>query len=289
MRRTIFFALLAAAHCSAQIKIQTVVNAASFQTGVPAGGSLASIFVSGLSGTPGLITAPSPSPVASKLAGVQVFINGELAPILAVYIPPPGQNAYAQINIQVPIERNVSPDTGKLAVFQDPNQSDMLTPLPLPTWGGFFSDQNGFGVAQHASDYSTVTPENPAHAGEAIIVYANGFFRTWPPPPIGFPTPAQPLFVTTIPYPQFPGQLYLQRLPPPSDPSCPQFAVNTTFKGLAPGLVGVEQINFVVPANQQPGDWDLFFAIPNYTSGTSFLCNFLFRSSYSPAVKLPVR
>ena len=35
--------------------------------------------------------------------------------------------------------------------------------------------------------------------------------------------------------------------------------LQTTFEGLAPGMVGVEQINFVIPANQQPGTFSLFY------------------------------
>ena len=91
-----------------QLKIQAVVNSASFQPGMPSGGMLATIFVSGLTGTPGLVTAPSTLPLPFQLAGVSVAVNGAAAPILAVYIPTSAQNAYGQINIQVPIERSMT-------------------------------------------------------------------------------------------------------------------------------------------------------------------------------------
>jgi uncharacterized protein (TIGR03437 family) len=65
----------------------------------------------------------------------------------------------------------------------------------------------------------------------------------------------------------------------PIDPvikTCPTSTpqLKTSFIGLAPGQVGLEQVNFVVPANQQPGDWPLFIASA---------------SGYSPYVLLPVR
>jgi uncharacterized protein (TIGR03437 family) len=53
-------------------------------------------------------------------------------------------------------------------------------------------------------------------------------------------------------------------LPPDESGMCTVSATNTpalkvTFEGLAVGKVGVEEIDFVVPANQQSGNWPLFF------------------------------
>ena len=283
-----------------QLKIQAVVNAASFQGGMPDVGGLASIFVPGLAGTPGLFTASSALPLPSKLAGVQVTVDGIAAPILAVYIPQLGQSAYGQINIQVPLEWNTSAGSARSTLFVQqflpgPVQSDLLTPLPTPGWGGFFADQNGYAIAQHASDYSVVTTQNPAHPGETIIAYANGFFPVWPPPPIGFPAPLQPLFVAINPIPIDNGYLFLQTPPqvfPPVGGSIPGAscantpAVQVTFEGLAPGMVGVEQIKFIVPLDQQPGDWTLFFN--NGTSPDGLTCDRVHGSASSPLVKLSV-
>jgi len=123
-----------------QLKIQAVVNSASFQPGMPRGGALASIFVSGLTGTPRITVAPSLSLLPQELAGITVTVNGATAPILAVAIPSKGQNG--QINIQVPLERNStlqsdgSDNEGTLEVRQQ-SQADVLTPLTPPNWGGF--------------------------------------------------------------------------------------------------------------------------------------------------------
>ncbi len=69
-----------------------------------------------------------------------------------------------------------------------------------------------------------------------------------------------------------PGYLYPQVYPTPSNPCTPApgpcsgtgSATNTpaltiTFMGLLGGSVGVEEINFTVPANLQSGIWALFF------------------------------
>src|ERR1022692_3041174 len=270
MGRTVLFLCLTAgisATLQGQLKIQAVVNSASFQPGMPRGGALASIFVSGLTGTPGITVAPSLSLLPQELAGITVTVNGATAPILAVAIPSKGQNG--QINIQVPLERNstLQPDGsdkgGTLQVSQQ-SQADALTPLPPPSWGGFLMDENGYAIAQHASDYSLVTIQNPAHAGETIVAYGDDFFTVWPPPPIGFAVPLHPLFQPSGSPPAAYG-LYLQNYPIPIVPICGGClfpsgsftdtpALQTSFQGLALTLVGSEQINFVVPAGQAAGD-----------------------------------
>ncbi len=200
----------------------------------------------------------------------------------------------AQVNFQVPLERNASVRTG-FSGFMGIGPVADLKPLPeLPEWGGFFSDANGFAVAQHASDFSPVTPDNPAHPGEAIVVYANDFFPVWPSPPVGFQAPLQPLFEdlsSRLLGIRGHGYLYLQKYPSldsrgQSYASTP--ALETPFQGLAPGLIGVEQINFVVPKNQEAGDWDLFFNAGSCPDGSPGIrCSNTAESS--PSVKLPVR
>jgi len=232
------------------------------------------------------------------LAGIQITVNSAFAPILAVIIPPNGQAGYTQINFQVPLERNVSPFgntfAGNFSVF-GPSPGVSVPVPPLPEWGGFFSNGSGYAIALHASDRSLITTQNPAHAGESIVAYANDFFGVWPPPPISIAVPRQLTF-------QFPGtgplgptgmNLYLQTYPT-SQPSFPTGslvsctntpALRVTFEGLAAGMVGVEEIDFVVPANQTPGNWALFFNIGSSSVGSG--CNGNSGSS-SPYVLVPV-
>ncbi len=143
-----------------QAQIVAIVNVASFQPGLPRGGALATLYVSGLNVQPGLYVASS-VPLPFLLDGVSVVIDGlAFAPILAVSAP---QSGNAQINFQVPLERNVSlpsatpSSSGSISVLVNLNVVASRTPLPAPMGGGFFTDQNGNVVAQHASDYSPVT------------------------------------------------------------------------------------------------------------------------------------
>ena len=304
-------------HAWPQPKITAVANAASFQSGLPSGGSLATLFCSGLGNVKtGTYLAPS-LPLPYTLGGLTVAINGVPAPLLAAVVTQSGQAASAQINFQVPLERNVSlfdQYTGLLeacgtvlTLHPTHDSGDPATVYP-PTWGGFFGDTNRYAVAQHGSDFSQVTPQNPAHPGETVVAYGDDFFPVWPPPPLGFPTPSQPLFqltlVPTYPLPFAPlfigggsdAYLYLQDYPVPcnfpSQQPCSFTntpALSVTFEGLAPGQIGVEQINFVIPASQGAGDWALFFNHGSCPDGnpTPFRCGL--NGSSGPYVKLPVR
>jgi len=295
MKQLVQFASLIALapfHLNSQPQITGVYNAASFQPGLPSGGGLAFVTCSSPLGwgvAPGTYTADSWSPLPNNPlnnpVGIvfQVSVNLGYAPILAVAVTASGGTTYATIQFQVPMERNASllpvPGGGSVGYLETCGAAQILTPLPPRPPGTFFSDDNYFVTALHASDSSAVTSNNPAQPGETIIAYADDVFQSWPPPPIGFPTPAEPLFKPTgLPSSQYvgglvtPGYLYLQYLPIPDFfngyiyPTT--HPVQTTFEGLAKGMIGVQEIDFVVPADQQPGTYSLFFndgCPPGYT------------------------
>jgi uncharacterized protein (TIGR03437 family) len=264
-----------------------VTNPASNQLGMPRGGALASIYLSRLNGKPGLYTAPPAGPLPFRLADVQVIVNGALAPILAVYIPAPGETSRAQVNIQVPMERNATLNTD--------GSEDFLTPTVLqsgvaivamafydPTSltarvGGFFQDEKGYVIAEHASDHSRVTVENPAQAGETITAYGNDLFSVWPPPPIGIEVPAEPRFefsdeLTASLSGLNKRYLYLQEYPLTSPFLALAPALKVLFQGLALGRIGVQRVDFVVPSDQAPGDWPLFYNVGSCPNGQAEGC-----------------
>src|ERR1039458_8992127 len=228
-----------------QPQITSVVSSASFQQALPSGGGLATVFCSGptVAANPGIYIPSSSSPLPTEFVGTGVAINGANAPILAVVVTESNGVKYTQVNFQVPMERNVS--LGGFAGSLTACNGASIQPLPPRPLGTFFADAAGFAIAQHAADYSLVTPQNPALPGEAIVAYADDLFPVWPPPTIGFPTPAQPLFQQTIGLFD-PGYLYLQFYPPPdlkgnTHPST--LPLQTTFTWMAPGMIGVQQVN----------------------------------------------
>lgn len=274
MRYLIAFAILSrfTSVTFAQPQITAVVNSATFQPGLPSGGGLATVFCAGVvSVKPGTYLPSSVSPLPNQLAGFQVSINLAYAPILAVVVTTAGSANYAQINFQVPMERNASlrgSQAGGYAGYLSTCGAPSLNTLPPLPMGSFFTDNNGYAIAQHAADYSPVTPANPAHPGETLIGYADDAYEVWPPPPIGIAAPFQPLFQSTGgPESQYPGSyfatgyLYLQGIPEPdikgnTHPNT--LPLKILFAGLAPGMIGVQQINFVVPANQPQGTTSCF-------------------------------
>ncbi|HEY7337207.1 MAG TPA: hypothetical protein VH639_20115 [Bryobacteraceae bacterium] len=310
-RSTLLLAIIIGANIPriwAQPRIVAVVNAASWQSGLPAGGALATALVSGLTGlTPGVYVAPASQPLPFRLGGVTVSVNNDYAPLLAVVVPSDA-SVYVQVNFQVPLSASASYGfniVGALPLYSGDisvNEAVQTATGGLAVWGGFFFIGTGYVAAIHTSDSSAVTPQNPAHPGESIIAYADDFFTTWPPPPIAIPAPTQVAF--QLGYPRQTGSkyLYLQTYPVPNPvlcanngSACPGSVTNTpalkiNSMALAPGMVGVEAINFVVPSNQQPGNWALFFNAGSCPDGSGIpgTCGALPPGNSSPYVLLPV-
>jgi uncharacterized protein (TIGR03437 family) len=254
----------AASFAQTTLSNPVVMNAATFVRALPAGGSLGTVFVSGLIGKPGLVTAPSSSPLPYELADVRIDVNDAPAPILAVYIPPAGSSAPGQVNFQMPLERNATGGADTIMFVSQKGAGRVQVALPIGSQTylseGFFADANGNVIAQHASDYSQVSAQSPAHPGETIIVYGNDIFPVWPPSPVGVPVPASPLYqmytggVRPLP---LPAPLYLSNYP--TMPAYRSTSVQILFAGLVPGNVAVEQMNIVVPAGVPEGNWVLAF------------------------------
>ena len=76
-----------------------------------------------------------------------------------------------------------------------------------------------------------MTPTNPIHPGDEITIFATGMGRTAPAVDAGLPAPSDPLPATLIPPVVTLGNT----------------ALAVTYSGLAPGQIGVYQINATVP------------------------------------------
>lgn len=267
----------------------TVRNSASRASGVPRGGALATLECTGLEGKPGLLQAPEGGPAPFKLGDIEVLVNGAPSPILSVFFPSEEEAAAGvrqRVVFQVPLERNASPLD---SVYPSLRQAGVKALLLLagngiraPRPGAFFRDSDGYLIAEHTSDGSRVTKENPAHPGETITVYANDFFSVWPPPPVGVPVPettryeysAELSAAYTAPELGYDrGHLFLEEQPVLNSRVCAKTpALKVLFKGLAPGRIGMERIDFVVPLRQAPGEWPLFFNMGSPTDGSGEGC-----------------
>ena len=238
-----FVALLAAAAAApAQVANIAVASGASFEPGVPPRGSIASIFCTGLDLSQIVVADRDRYPLPLTLAGVEVRIGGAPAPLFGV--APLG--GYQQINLQVPQEAQFGGPDVEIEVSQQGRRGTARAPVGLSSPGDFFRWPGGWAALQHAVDYAAVTPQNPARGGEAILAYLTGLPGTQPVVPTGQPSPLQPLAIV----PQFStvasAEIY--------EVVIGSTAVTPLFVGLAPGLAGIYQINFVMPAFARAGD-----------------------------------
>jgi uncharacterized protein (TIGR03437 family) len=229
------------------INIIAVTNSADFQPGLPQQGSLASIFTTGLVGGPGVIW-PANFPLSNELNGISVWIDSLPAPILGIAF----LDGYQQINVQVPWEavgQNMDVEVAQNGISGHADADEVGSKLFYVSV--FSVDGNGYGIVQHASDYSLVTAEAPAHPGEYLIAYGINLGPVSNQPPTGTPSPFNPLAIS-IPIPPVCRMSDSIRW---GGIDRPPFAESPAlFVGLTPGSVGVYQVNFQVPTSLSAGD-----------------------------------
>jgi len=211
-----------------------VVNAASFATRISPG-ALATVFGSNFALTN--VGAQTPLPVS--LEGVSVSVNGQLAPVLYV--------TSTQVNFQVPWETALGPAAVTVAV--NGGASNAVTVNVLGAAPGLFSSSSGQAIVQN-SDYTLNGPANPAKAGSTIIAYLSGSGTVAPAVADGAAAPSNTL-------------VYLNS---GSSATIGSSTAQVSFAGLAPGFVGLVQMNIVVPSSLPTGSYTLTVTIGSETS-----------------------
>ena len=211
-----------------------IVNAASY--GLPISpGSLASIFGNNLAAA---VASARQIPLPTDLAGTSVTVNGTPAPLL--YVSP------TQINFQVPSSLESSPFNYTQASVVITTAAGSSAPVEVPVYytsPSLFSDDSsgcGQAAALNVGPDGTVSlnsPMNSAAPGDFISLFGTGFglALTQPGrPPDGTPAGAPDTLM------QEPGVILAGGLLP-----------SLIYAGLAPTLVGVDQINLQIPAGIQ--------------------------------------
>ena len=205
-----------------------IVNAATFApfTAGISPGELLSLYGVNLSPNPAVILAP---PYPPALGGVQVTIDGIPAPIYAV--------SQGQLSVVVPFE--VSGSVASIQVVNNGVPSNIVTEPVYETTPGIFtamSDGLGYAAVLHGADGTPVSASNPAQPNESVSVYLTGLGDVSPAPQDG----AAP---DSLSYTSDAIAVAIGGVP-----------ATVGFAGLAPGLAGVYQVNFRIPATAAPGD-----------------------------------
>jgi uncharacterized protein (TIGR03437 family) len=185
----------------------------------------------------------------TNLADTQVLFNGAPAPL---YLVSP-----TQINFYVPMGAPTSGFADVQVIRQSTGQVLGATYLAMNTVApALFIGPNTSGTIRQAvainhDDGTVNTSTNPAKRGSYVELYGTGqgFVAGAPGAPgsslaDGTPTPTSQLFPTAETPRVFIGADWLD-----CGPTCAQGAGKVQFSGLAPGLVGVWQVNIPIPPN----------------------------------------
>lgn len=223
------------------LKAAVVVNAATYQTSVPvAQGSLASLFGGGL--TKGDTVTVSATTWPKTAANRQLVINDDLqAPIY--YIGP------TQVNFQVPSNAPLgtvriavrTADTGELV-----GGGSLLVSAAAP--GIFTTNQAGTGQAAVVNQDGTInSSSNPAPVGSTILIYGTGQGQVSPAVPDGTAAPTSLPLSSTVAVPTSSATTCFNNQPSMCVALGNAFG-DVKYSGLAPGYIGLWQINVVIPA-----------------------------------------
>jgi uncharacterized protein (TIGR03437 family) len=205
-----------------------VVNSAS-RTRMISPGSLITITGSNLA-----LPAQAGAPLPRSLGGICITANEITIPLISTS---PGQ-IEAQLPPELPPGRvTLTVRSTRLGVSSTGVQVQVTQTAP-----GVFTTDIGDGVQRaalyHAMDGTLVVPEYPAERDETVVLYATGLGPVDFPVPGGQASPADPLAATTESVSVTVGGHPYQVL----------------WSGLAPGLIGVYQINIYVPGSRVRGD-----------------------------------
>lgn len=226
----------------------SVDNAASFAPGSIAPGEIGTIFGANLTNANGL-NFSSGLPLPTQLVNVSVLVNGSAAPIFAV----DNVNGQQQINFQVPWE--LAGQTS--ATLQVVNNSLASSPVNVPLLAaqpGIFAYNaagGSFGAILHAN-YQLADSGHPTVAGETVLIYCTGLGTVSSTPADGAAGSGETTKTTPV-------------------VTIGGVTATVSFSGLAPGFVGLYQVNAQVPPGLAAGNQPVVIKMLGAASNTVLL------------------
>lgn len=220
--------------------VDRIVSAANFSAGPASPGSIVSIFGSNLATRP--MHAPT-VPLPTRLGDFSLQVNGFPSPIF--YVSP------SQVNAQIPYEVS----TGQATVVATAG-GNLLPPRTLtiqPTAASLWMLGPNEALV-HNQDGAINGNDQPASPGSIITAYLTGQGRLDLPIPTGDAAPEHTLVSALAPTSATIGNQNAEIL----------------FAGMAPGMVGVFQVNLTVPP-LSPGGYPLVVAIGASSSNSAMI------------------
>jgi uncharacterized protein (TIGR03437 family) len=230
------------------LKPAVVVNAAHLQASAPvARGAIVTLFGAGILSPPDAGESAPGTPWPVSLASRDVVVDDDIvAPLF--FVGP------TQINFQMPSA--VPSGTPRIAV-RVASTSELVAggafPVAVASPGFFTASQDGKGQGAILNQDQTVnSPTNAAPRGTVVTLFGTGQGAVDPPMADGAAAPSSEPLARTVAAPTSDGAACLNKQPS----VC--VAIGSTFgdisySGLAPGFVGLWQINVKIPANALTG------------------------------------
>ncbi len=220
-------------------KVAAVTNGASFAAGSLVPGEIATAFGTSLTTGTG-INLSSSLPLPGSLLGSEVLVNGCAAtPLFAV----DNVNGQQQINFQAPWEIAGQ----QVVAVQVVNNGGISPPVGVPV----LAAQPGIIAILHA-DYTPATTASPATAGETVLIYGTGLGAVSTAQVDG--TAANGESTIALPAVTVGGA-----------------AAMVAFSGLAPGFVGLNQVNVMIPSGLATGNQAVGMNVDGVASNTVML------------------
>jgi len=222
-----------------------VVNSGNFDDGL-APGSVAAIYGEQFS-----YQEPAQNstlPLSDSLGGTRVLVNDRPAPILL--------SSYNQVNFQIPYDTPAG--EAIIRVERDGTAGNPLAVAIAPRAPRIVQIGNS-GVVINA-DGSNAVFGRPSRPGELITIYAVGFGETTTPVSAGTAASAQPLAAIS-PMPKVVvGNAFMGAI-----------VLDPVFVGLTPSIVGLYQVNVVLPEDIFVGDIPIAIEGDGYRSNSVLL------------------
>ncbi len=225
--------------------ITAVVNGASFAGGGMVPGEIATAFGTNLASGSG-INLTSALPLPTTFQNDTLTVNDQPVALFAV----DNVNGQQQINFQVPWEASSGPNA-MVAVSNNGAASATISVPVLAAQPGIFNYSVAgsiFGAILHAN-YQLADTGHPAKAGETVLIYCTGLGAVAGPPADGAAGNGQP--TTNTANVTIGGKNAI-----------------VSFSGLAPGFVGLYQINAEVPAGLAAGNQTVVVEIAGASSNS---------------------
>jgi uncharacterized protein (TIGR03437 family) len=225
-----------------------VTNAASFANGIAPGG-IVTIFGTNLGASAGQITTAPGAPWGPQIGGTSVTMNGIVAPAYRVL----NLSGQEQLSVQAPFALS-GVNTATVVVTTSVGTAPSVNVPVMGAQPGIFILDGASSGATHVNG-SVVSASNPATRNEVVVLYLTGMGPVMNQPVSGAAASTTTLSPTVLtPVVTIGG-----------------FAAAVGFSGLAPGYIGLYQINTTVPAAVAAGLVDMTVQMNGVTSNPAKL------------------